>query len=257
MRLVLGAVLALVLAAPAAAQTSVGTPVVGGGSFNTAPILEPGRSGTRSCPRSTSTTASSSKPGSSCTSRPRPTSTSPRSTRWGCCTLTEHPHADAGERPQLQPAGGPQVRAADRAATTASWRSRARSSGRIRTTAPGGPGPRRASTTSRCTRPTRGPLPAAALGDPVHVHRDDQRAGAAEHHRYADADRDAFRDRDAGGARGGRQRRPAALRRGRVRRRRDPDRRGRRDRPPAAPSLSGFELLQKCSEAAGARRTME
>jgi hypothetical protein len=41
-RLVLGAVLALVLAAPAVAQTTVGTPVVGGGSFNTAPILEPG-----------------------------------------------------------------------------------------------------------------------------------------------------------------------------------------------------------------------
>jgi Ca-activated chloride channel family protein len=41
-RLLLGAVLALALATPAAAQTTVGTPVVGGGSFNNAPILAPG-----------------------------------------------------------------------------------------------------------------------------------------------------------------------------------------------------------------------
>ena len=42
MRFLLAALLALALAAPAAAQTTVGTPVVGGGSFNNAPILEPG-----------------------------------------------------------------------------------------------------------------------------------------------------------------------------------------------------------------------
>jgi Ca-activated chloride channel family protein len=41
-RLVLAALLALALASPAAAQTTVGTPVVGGGSFNTAPVLAPG-----------------------------------------------------------------------------------------------------------------------------------------------------------------------------------------------------------------------
>lgn len=35
--------LALALAAPALAQDDVGTPIVGGGSFNVAPILEPGR----------------------------------------------------------------------------------------------------------------------------------------------------------------------------------------------------------------------
>jgi Ca-activated chloride channel family protein len=44
MRLVaLTALLALALAAPALAQDSDGTPVVGGGSFNVAPILDPGR----------------------------------------------------------------------------------------------------------------------------------------------------------------------------------------------------------------------
>jgi hypothetical protein len=42
MRVALGAVLALVLAAPASAQSTTETPVVGGGSFNAAPILKPG-----------------------------------------------------------------------------------------------------------------------------------------------------------------------------------------------------------------------